>query len=585
MPTEDNASVGRQAVTETGQPVRIGWDPKSAPVEPVAESGFTWKRRGRSLSVKLIALIFFTMVVIFALLGYANIRLHRQHLEAATLASAERVSDVIKRSTSYHMLRNDREALYQTIATMATEPGIVRIRIFDKEGRIGFSTDPTEVNRSVDKRAEACYACHAQAQPLTKLDRPDRFRIYRANGSGRVLGIINPIENEPSCSNAACHAHPESQKILGVLDTNLSLARADASLAESTRMMLIYTVLAVIIISMLTGVFVLRLVHRPVRILQRGTEELAKGDLGYQIAVESTDELGDLANSFNIMSLQLRAANEEITSWARTLEARVEDKTNELKRAHYHVVHVEKMASIGKMAAVVAHEINNPLSGILTYAKLLKKWIQKVESDEKRRGEIRECLDLVESESKRCGDLVKNLLMFSRSAPMNLEWADVNQVVNRCVRLVQHQLDLGNVQLQLETADLPMLHCDPAQVEQVLLALVMNAIDAMPRGGNLAIRTRSLPLSKQIEIQVRDDGMGIAPDLLPRMFEPFLTTKETGKGVGLGLAISKTIVERHGGVIEVESQPGRGTTFYIFLPVDAQLVSEPAAAMAKATRD
>ena len=510
------------------------------------------------------------MVVIFALLGYANIRLHRQHLEAATLASAERVSDVIKRSTSYHMLRNDREALYNTISTMAAEPGIVRIRIFDQEGRISFSSDPSEVNRSVDKRAEACYACHAQAQPLAKLNRPDRFRIYRANGSGRVLGIITPIENQPSCSNAACHAHPASQQILGVLDTNLSLAKADASLAESTRLMLIYTVLAVIVISVLTGVFVLRLVHRPVRILKRGTEELAKGDLGYQIAVDSTDELGDLANSFNLMSLQLRAANEEITSWARTLEARVEEKTNELKRAHEHVVHVEKMASIGKMAAVVAHEINNPLSGILTYAKLLKKWIQKVEGNEQKRAEIRECLDLVESESQRCGDLVKNLLTFSRTAPMNLEWADVNQVVDRCIRLVQHQLDLGNVQLQLETgADLPTLHCDPAQMEQVLLALVMNAIDAMPRGGNLLVRTRSLPQSRQIEIQVRDDGMGIPPDLLPRMFEPFLTTKETGKGVGLGLAISKTIVERHGGVIEVESQPGRGTTFYIFLPVDA----------------
>ncbi|MFI5087923.1 MAG: sensor histidine kinase, partial [Terriglobales bacterium] len=478
--------------------------------------------------------------------------------------------DVIKRSTSYHMLRNDREGLYNTISTTAAEPGIVKIRIFDKEGRIEYSSDPSEVNRSVDKRAEACYACHAQAQPLAKLNRPDRFRIYRANGSGRVLGIINPIENEPACSNAACHAHPASQQILGVLDTNVSLAKADAGLAEATRLMLIYTVLAVIVISVLTGVFVLRLVHRPVRILKRGTEELAKGDLGYQIAVESTDELGDLANSFNVMSLQLRAAHEEITSWARTLETRVEEKTNELKRAHEHVVHVEKMASIGKMAAVVAHEINNPLSGILTYAKLLKKWIQKVEGNEQKRTEIRECLDLVESESKRCGDLVKNLLMFSRSAPMNLEWADVNQVVDRCIRLVQHHLDLGNVQLQVETApDLPVLHCDPAQVEQVLLALVMNAIDAMPRGGNLMVRTRSLPQSRQIEIQVRDDGVGIPPDLLSHMFEPFLTTKETGKGVGLGLAISKTIVERHGGVIEVESQPGRGTTFYIFLPVDA----------------
>jgi two-component system, NtrC family, sensor kinase len=566
MPTDENPAVD----TRLPAAGKIGWDPKSVPLLPDPEPEQAWKRRGRSLSVKLIALIFSAMVVIFALLGYANIRLHRQQLEAATLTSAERVSDVIKRSTSYYMLRNDREALYRTINTMADQPGIVKIRIFDKEGRIEYSSDPSEVNRSVNKSGEACYACHAQAQPLAKLNRPDRFRIYRANGSGRVLGIINPIENEPACSNAACHAHPASQHILGVLDTDLSLAKADAGLAEATRLMLIYIVLALIVISVLTGVFVLRLVHRPVRMLKHGTEELARGDLGYQITVDSTDELGDLANSFNVMSLQLRAAHEEITSWARTLETRVEEKTNELKRAHEHVVQVEKMASIGKMAAVVAHEINNPLSGILTYAKLLKRWIQKVEGDEQKRTEIRESLDLVESESKRCGDLVKNLLMFSRAAPMNLEWADVNQVVDRCIRLVQHQLDLGNVQLQVETTPgLPMLHCDPAQVEQVLLALVMNAIDAMPRGGNLLVRTRSLPQSRQIEIQVRDDGVGIPPDLLPRLFEPFLTTKETGKGVGLGLAISKTIVERHGGVIEVESQPGRGTTFYIFLPVDA----------------
>ncbi|MGI9101771.1 MAG: sensor histidine kinase [Terriglobales bacterium] len=565
MPTDENSAQG----TRPEEPGKLGWDPQSVPpAPPECEPG--WQGTGRSLSTKLIAVIFSAMVVIFALLGYANIRLHRQHLETFTLASAERVSDVIKRSTKFHMLQNDREGLYRTISTMAGEPGIVRIRIFDKEGKISYSTKSSEVNTYVDKRAEACYACHAQAQPIVKLTRPDRFRIYSANGSGRVLGIINPIENEPSCSNAACHAHPEDQKILGVLDTNLSLAKADTDLAESTRLMLIYTVLAVLVISALTGIFVWRLVHRPVQLLKRGTEELARGDLGYQIAVESRDELGELANSFNIMSLQLRKANEEVTSWARTLESRVDDKTNELKRAHEHVVRVEKMASIGKMAAVVAHEINNPLSGILTYAKLLKKWVQKTDADDERRREIRDCLDLIESESRRCGDLVKNLLTFSRTAPMNLEWADVNVVVDRCIRLVQHHLDLGNVQLQLESApELPVVHCDPAQIEQVVLALVMNAIDAMPHGGNLLVRTRSLPQSRQIEMQVRDDGVGIPPELLPRMFEPFLTTKETGKGVGLGLAISKSIVERHGGVIEVESQPGRGTTFYIFLPVDA----------------
>ena len=555
------------------QPGLISWDRgrSEAPGAGRALAERLWRRLGSSLSARLIAMLVLAMVIIFTLLGYANIWLHRQLLEAASLQSAERVSDVIKRSTTFYMLRNDRKGLYHTISTMAAEPGILRIRIFDQDGRISYSTTGAEVNSNVDKGAEACYGCHAQAQPLTRLDRPDRFRIYRANG-GRVLAIINPIENEAACSNAACHAHPADQKILGVLDTTVSLAGADASLAESTRLMLVYTVLAVVVISLLTGTFVLRLVHRPVQVLKSGTEELARGDLGYQIAVESRDELGDLANSFNIMSLQLRAAHEEITSWARTLEARVEDKTNELKRAHERMLQVEKMASIGKMAAVVAHEINNPLSGILTYAKLLKKWVQRVEGDEGKRQEIRECLDLVESESRRCGELVKNLLMFSRTAPMNLAWSDVNQVVERCIRLVQHQLELGNVQLQLQlqvAENLPLLHCDPAQVEQVLLALVMNAIDAMPRGGNLLLRTRWLPQSRQIEVQVRDDGVGIPPDVLPRLFEPFLTTKETGKGVGLGLAISKTIVERHGGVIEVESQPGRGTTFYIFLPLEA----------------
>lgn len=563
---------------------KISWDRKSAPTSESVSGIPAWRRLTHSLSTKLIALLVVCMAVIFALLGYANIRLHRQNLEAATLISAERVSDVIKRSTSYHMMRNDRDALYQDITSMAKEPGIVRIRIYNQEGTVQYSSDTAEISHTVDKSAEACYACHAQAQPLARLNRPDRFRIFRQNGSGRILAIITPIENEPRCSNAACHAHPAGQQILGVLDTHMSLARADAAEAGSTRQMLIYTVLAVVIIGILCGSFVLRVVDRPIKTLKRGTEELTHGDLGYQIEVDSNDELGELADSFNVMSLRLRAAHEEITSWARTLENRVEEKSKELQRAHDHVVHVEKMASIGKMAAVVAHEINNPLSGILTYSKLLQKWIQRVNADDTKRKEISDCLTLIEGESKRCGDLVKNLLTFSRSAPMNLEWTNVNQIVDRCVRLVQHHLDIGSVQLQLELADdVPLLHCDPAQIEQVLLALSMNALDAMPRGGNLLVRTRSLPQSRQVELQVRDDGIGIPPDLLPRLFEPFLTTKETGKGVGLGLAISKTIVERHGGQIEVESQPGRGTTFYIFLPVDASVIKLEQIAAAAAT--
>src|SRR6202162_91116 len=205
--------------------------------EPI-RGDLAWRPLTSSISAKLIGSLLAVMVVLFALLGYLNIRLHRQHLEAATLTSAERVSDVIRRSATYYMLRNDREGLYHAIQTMADEPGMVKVRILDQEGRVSYSTDSTEVSHVLDKTAEACYGCHNQSHPLPRLNRPDRFRIYRNGGGHRVLGIITPIENQPSCSNAECHAHPASQQVLGVLDTNLSLAKADAQLRVSSARML-----------------------------------------------------------------------------------------------------------------------------------------------------------------------------------------------------------------------------------------------------------------------------------------------------------------------------------------------------------
>jgi len=531
----------------------------------------SWLRLTQTLSVKLNVLLLGGMVVIFALLGYVNVRLHRQHLEQNTLASAERISDVIKQGTTDYMLRNDREGLYRSINTMASEPGIEKIRIFDQEGRITYTTSSSEQSKVVDKSAEACYACHAQSQPLARLKRPDRFRIYRNGGGHRVLGVITPIENQPACSNASCHAHPADQQILGVLDTNLSLAKADVQLAESSQRMIVYTACALLLIAVLTWSLVWQVVARPVKALRQGTERLAQGDLGYQLEVESHDEIGELARSFNAMSAQLKSEHTENITWTHTLEERVDQKTRELKRAHEHALHTEKMASIGKMAAVVAHEINNPLSGILTYAKLLRKWINSDDAGKSRQRDICDSLELIAAESRRCGDLVKNLLTFSRTTPMNLQRTSLNRVIEQALRLIQHQLDLANVQVQLQVdSSLPDVVCDGAQIEQVLLALMMNALDAMPQGGNLWVNMTLQPDENVVRIVIRDDGTGIAPEILPRLFEPFLTTKETGKGVGLGLAISRSILERHGGKIAVQSELGRGTTFTIVLPCEAE---------------
>jgi two-component system NtrC family sensor kinase len=534
-----------------------------------------WVQIAHTISAKLVILLLALMALVFGFLGYLNIRLQREELEKSTLASAERVSDVIKHSASYYMLRNQRDGLYHTILDIANEPGIVRIRIFNKEGRISFSSDTAEIDTFVDKRAEACYGCHSQTAPLAHLNRPDRFRTYRLASGQRVLGIINPIENSPECSTASCHVHPASMKVLGVLDTDLSLATADASVAEGTRRMLFYTLLSIAVISFLSAAFVWRVVNRPLRTLGEGTKRLAAGRLGYQLEVRSQDEIAGLARSFNAMSNQLRDAREEITEWGRTLEERVDQKTEELNRAHEQMLRVEKMASIGKLAAIVAHEINNPLAGILTYAKLLKK--QFARENNRKYDEAIASLDLIETESRRCGEIIKNLLTFSRATSMKHELADLNVVVDRCVRLVQHQLEMQNVQLHLDLArDLPPVWCDPAQVEQVILALVMNAVGAMPKGGNLSLRSRKIGTGPQVQVDVEDDGTGIPPELVSQMFEPFFTTKERGHSLGLGLAISRMIVERHQGHIAVKSEPGRGTLFTVTLPLEAPVGTQAA---------
>jgi two-component system NtrC family sensor kinase len=342
-------------------------------------------------------------------------------------------------------------------------------------------------------------------------------------------------------------------------------------LAESSQRMIIYTVCALLLIAVLTWSLVWQVVARPVKALRQGTERLAQGDLGYQLEVESHDEIGELARSFNAMSAQLKSEHTENITWTHTLEERVDQKTRELKRAHEHALHTEKMASIGKMAAVLAHEINNPLSGILTYAKLLRKWINSDDGGKSRQRDICDSLELIAAESRRCGDLVKSLLTFSRTTPMNMQRTSLNRVIEQALRLIRHQLDLANVQVQLQVdPSLPDVICDGAQIEQVLLALMMNALDAMPQGGNLWVNMTLQPDENVVRIVVRDDGTGIAAEILPRLFEPFLTTKETGKGVGLGLAISRSILERHSGKIEVQSELGRGTTFTIILPCEAE---------------
>jgi len=528
--------------------------------------------RSHHIGLKLVICLIGSMAIIFTVLGYRNVRLHKQHLEDMTILSADRISDTIKRSTRYSMLKNHRDEVYHTITTIGAQPGMNKIRIFNKEGKISFSTDEHEVNTFVDKKAEACYVCHAQEQPLSRLNRPDRVRVYAGPNGHRILGLINPIENEPSCYNAACHAHPPDRQVLGVLDVTLSLAKVDETIAQGQRQMVANFMGAIAIISLIVGGLIWIMVHNPVKQLIAGTKRVAAGDLDYKINISSHDEIGELAASFNWMTDELKQANDQLTDWAKTLESRVEQKTAELKRAHEQMIQVERMASIGKLAAIVAHEINNPLAGILTYAKLLLKKIEHSGFASGDYENAKQHLEMISSESARCGDIVKNLLQFARQTEVNLQPNDVNELITQSVRLVQHKIDLMSLETQTQLDEhTPTIVCDAQQIKQALVALLINACEAMASGaGVLEVASRYCPARRGVEIMIRDNGVGMDEETQQHIFEPFFTTKEQGKGVGLGLAVVYGIVNRHSGEIEVESALGQGTTFTIRLPEKSQ---------------
>ncbi|MDH3456527.1 MAG: ATP-binding protein [Gemmatimonadota bacterium] len=523
-----------------------------------------------TLSFKLFVVLFVSVLLLFSVNAALASRFQRQNLETLVKTEAYRTSDLIRQSLFSSMLANERERTYDMIVKMANEPGVERIRIFNKRGEIKFSSDDREIGRSVDLQAEACYVCHASSDPLTAVPSPERARVFRLTRSDhRVLGMINPIGNEESCWNAACHAHGDDQSVLGVLDVQMSMQTADEALAAGRRHTVEVAVIIILLSSLLMAAIVYRALHVPTQKLRHGTEALTAGNLDVEIDLKRSDELGALAVSFNKMARSLKAADQELREWSQTLEDRVQEKTEALDEVNKQMIQVERTASLGRMAATVAHELNNPLSGIVTYAKLVAKKVEDRMPEGRDREKILEHLDLVRSESLRCGNIVRDLLTYARGGQAQFEPARFNDIVERALKLVAHHIQLGQVRsaLQLESRR-DALICDPEQLLQALVALLVNAVEAMPEGGNLTVRTwdGEADGEERLFVSVRDTGVGIPREVQPHIFDPFFSTKSDAKGVGLGLAVVYGIVQRHEGSISVDSKRGEGTTFVVTLP-------------------
>jgi two-component system NtrC family sensor kinase len=614
------------------------------------------------ISLKLIIAVGIVTIAIISIYSFVSIQAQRDELLSQTEVYANKLSETIRNSTHLSMLENRSDQTHRIINTIAQEPGLREIRIFNKEGRIMFSSQREVIGNMVDKKAEACYACHTANEPLEKLPMEERMRIYQTpQDSSRILGIINPIYNEQSCWEAECHVHPQEQKVLGVLDVKLSLKDLDTQIANSEFRSIIFAIFAIALLSIIIGIFVRKWIAKPVNELVTATDRVGGGDLNYVIKDLGSDELGLLGKSFNNM-------------------------TKKLAEARMQLFQSDKMASLGRLAAGVAHEINNPLTAVLTYSSFLLKRINNPE--------LSEDLKVIVRETKRSREIVKSLLDFARQSVPKKSNADINEIIESALSVVDNQISLKQIKLEKNfDTNLPRIKIDSNQMQQVFINLLVNASDASKeKEGKISVSSKMISLSPHgtlqiknaicskrhslmddeikvdgmstiklkinqndkegfvnidpiygknrnnysfviknprqtqiacpkcnislvvidkncpkcnstifsfevppqgmfegcinpncnwerwesideagvrdyIELKVADNGCGISMENLPRIFEPFYTTKGQ-KGTGLGLAVIWGIIDNHDGTINVESELNKGTTFTILLPTN-----------------
>jgi len=487
------------------------------------------------------------------------------------------VATLIAKSTRYAMLQNQPYYVDRIIRDIAEQRSLERVRVLGRDGSIIQSSADDEVGSIIDRAHEGCAQCHAAGarDAGASFDRPtsDRTTWTFTNALGRrMLGSVEVIRNEPSCATASCHYHSPDTPVLGVLNIVSSLEPIDRSMTTRTAAVAALALGFVIVASLLVALFVHRLVYVPLRDLQTGAGRVSSGNMEEPIPVRSADEFGELAASFNAMTTVLRHSRQELREWGATLEQKVAERTEELAKIRATTMRGEKLASLGLLASGIAHELNNPLTGILTFSHLVRQNLPAGSAEA-------EDLDLVIRETKRCAAIIKRLLDFARDKPPEKTFADVNAIVEETVRIIERPASLAQIDVGLDLErPLPAIWVDVDQIKQVVMNMLVNAQHAIEGTGTITIRTRRLaepkapdpdaPAIPMVEIAISDTGCGIPDGNLTRIFDPFFTTKEVGKGTGLGLSVSHGIVKAHGGAIEVDSRVGAGTTFRIQLPLE-----------------
>jgi len=527
-----------------------------------------------SIYSRVVYIITLSSVILFVLFGVIFRSVYEQYLNTVIRQSGNNIGSIVEGSLYHSMLENDKSALQSTLDIINTMSGIDDVNMYDNRDSLVYSSFSSDTTSHSNPN---CLSCHENMKSMF----PRKEKTYRIidvksecsmnqnDNSHRHLLIRSPILNEKSCYTSSCHAHPESDEVLGSLIIKIPLDDLDNAVKKSSsEFYLLATFTTLLLVSVLIF-FTRKKIKNPLNDIIKASVAVSNGNKNTRLEIKPNqlDDMRMVSQAFNDMLDNLQSATEELQNWSQQLEYKVQKKSEELGAAQNELIHIERIASLGKLSSSVAHEINNPLSGILVYTKLIYKQLSNPELYASKRDSILRHLKLIENETKRCGDIVKGLLDFSRKDQEDFESKHLHEVLQETYELMTHPIKIANISFLTDfAAKSDLIHCSPNQIKQACVAILVNASEAVLENGEIVISTKN-PDRDTIRVEISDNGIGIPEDDIPHIFEPFFSTKHDTSGIGLGLAIVHGIVKSHNGKIEVKSELGKGTIISVTLPL------------------
>ena len=527
-----------------------------------------------SIYGRVVTTITVLSLIFFVSFGIIFRSVNRGHLNKVFQESGDNISAIVEGALYHSMLTNDKGALKNTIDVINGLPGIEDVNMYDSLNNLVYSSFSDDQAGRSNPNCKDCHLDIKSIFPSTEkslrvINIDHECEMTSRDYDYSLLMINAPILNQPSCYTAACHAHKETDKVLGSFVIRIPLENLDTALKESSRDFFLLAAFSTMLLIIFLIFFTRNQINKPLNEIIRATDAVSKGDRSTRLNLDSSPmkDVQLVSSTFNKMLDNLQSAREELQVWSQQLEDKVRQKSDELTEMHNELIHVERIASLGKLSSSVAHEINNPLSGVLTYTKLVHKQLSNLDLDDREKLPMLKYLKVIEEETKRCGDIVKGLLDFSRKDQLEFSDSSLHKILQESYLLMEHQMKVSNIDFLKDfSAGSDIIYCSENQIKQACIALLLNASEAVHDNGEIVIKTGT-PDEDHIILQITDNGSGISPGDLPNVFEPFFSAKEKVSGIGLGLAIVHGIVQSHKGKVEISSELGMGTSVSIILPL------------------